>query len=390
MVVGAGPELLNVEAGSPVVVDGTRGTVYLSPQADRIEAARLELTQRADRRARAIARSMLPSVTSDGHGVQVLANVSGAAEVERALEAGAEGVGLLRTELAFLTSSDWPTEEQHKRALAPVLAALAGRPATVRVLDFGGDKTPPYLTGVAERGIALLLAHPEPFAAQLRAILASAGDAHLRILLPMVDGPEQVTEAREALAEALAASGPPTPPIGAMIETVRGVEFVDAIAAEGDFLSIGTNDLTHSVLRADRFSPQDARAHDPRVLRAIAAIAAAAAQAGVPLEVCGEAASDPVSAPLLVGAGVDELSVGAARVGTLRDWVRALSLAEMSELAAAAQAEQTPAGVEALVDPVRERLVLLERSDASGEVVKGSIGIGSLGAEAQGGPAPGA
>ena len=116
----------------------------------------------------------------------------------------------------------------------------------------------------------------------------------------------------------------------------------------------------------------------------------AAAQAEVPLEVCGEAASDPVSAPLLVGAGVDELSVGAARVGTLRDWVRALSFAETSELAAAAQAEQTPAGVEALVDPVRERLALLERSDANGEIVEGSIGIGSLGAEAQGGPAPGA
>ena len=372
MVVGAGEQLLGVPAGSPVVVDGTSGTVYLAPDAARVRTAQAELSRAAERRARAIASRELPAVTLDGREVCVLANVSGTAELEVALEAGAEGVGLLRTELAFLTADRWPTEEEHTRALAPVLSLLSGRLATVRVLDFGGDKTPPFLTGVSERGIGLLLGHPEALASQLRAILATSGDAGVRVLIPMVDRVEQLRAVREALADATGSQqgGLSAPPVGAMIETVSGVESSAAIAAEADFLSIGTNDLTHAVLRADRFSPQGAQAHDPRVLRAIATVAEAAAAARVPLEVCGEAASDPISAPLLIGAGVDELSVGAARVGTLREWVRALDFAEMREMAAQAQVRATAGAVVDLVAPVRERLLLRERAEADGEVVE--------------------
>jgi phosphoenolpyruvate-protein kinase (PTS system EI component) len=175
-----------------------------------------------------------------------------------------------------------------------------------------------------------------------------------------------------------------------MIETSEGVDAAEAIAAEADFLSIGTNDLMHSVLNTDRFSPQTACAHDPRVLRAIAAVVAAAEGARIPLEVCGEAASDPVSAPLLIGARVDELSVGAARVGTVREWVRSLEFAELSELEIRARRLETRAQVETLLVGVCDRLSLLERADADAEVLKGPIGVGAVGAEAQGRAAPGA
>ena len=257
MVIGVGGDLLSVTSGTDVVVDGNTGAAFLEPKAERCEAARLELGRRADRRARAIASRDLPSVTTDGHSVRVLANVSGAAELDVALGAGAEGVGLLRTELAFLEAPDWPTEAEHRAALTPIFEKLDGRQATVRVLDFGGDKTPPFLSGVSERGIELLLGHRDHLAAQLRAILASAGSSDLRILFPMVARVDQVEHARLAILEALEdVPGARRPGIGAMIETSAGVDAVGEIASEVDFLSIGTNDLTHSILNADRFSPQ--------------------------------------------------------------------------------------------------------------------------------------
>jgi phosphoenolpyruvate-protein kinase (PTS system EI component) len=384
MVVGVGDELLTLAPGDAVVVDGSSGIAFASPGAERVEAASLELSRRADRRARVIASRGLPSVTTDGHYVRVLANVSGAAELEAALEAGAEGVGLLRTELAFLEAPEWPSEAEHRNALAPILRHLDGRTATVRVLDFGGDKTPPFLAGVEERGIELLLQHPGHLAAQLRAIVASAGGSELRVLFPMVASVDQINLARKAVLDAVGAvPGAVRPLIGAMIETSEGVEAVRSIASEADFLSIGTNDLTHSVLDSDRFAPQAARTHDPRVLRAIATVVRAAKEAEVPIEICGEAASDPVAAPLLIGSGVDEVSVGAARVGSVRRWIRSLSFESVSDLEESARHLETATGVEALVADVSERLSLDERADADGEILERPVGVGAAGAEAQ-------
>jgi phosphoenolpyruvate-protein kinase (PTS system EI component) len=385
MVVGVGEDLLSVARGSEVVVDGSDGAVFLSPDPARVEAARLDRDRREGRRAAAIAARDLPAVTEDGRRVSVLANVSGVVELDAALEAGAEGVGLLRTELAFLTATAWPSEEAHRATLGPVLAGLRGRPATVRVLDFGGDKTPPFLAGVEQRGIALLLGHPAALAAQLRGILAVADGAMLRILLPMVETVAQVALARRAIVDAVeAVPGAARPRLGAMIETRAGVGAARAIAAEVDFLSIGTNDLTHSVLDADRFSPQVVRAYNPRVLRAIAVVVDAGRRAAIPVEVCGEAGSDPTSAPLLIGAGVDEISVGAARVGAVRQWVRTLSFAELSRLEVAARRLETVAQVEALLAPISDRLSLLERADANGQILDRPVGVGPAGAEMQG------
>jgi phosphoenolpyruvate-protein kinase (PTS system EI component) len=267
-----------------------------------------------------------PALTRDGRRITVLVNAASAAELEAGLRAGAEGIGLLRTELPFLDAAEWPSERQHSEALRPILDRLpTDQSAVIRVLDIGPDKSPPFSVGLPGRGLALLLAHEAPFLAQLRAILACARDHQVRLLLPMVDSAGQLQAARALLDEA-GDSG--AIPVGAMIETAAAVQDAHAIAAEADFLSIGTNDLTASVLGVDRFATTSAGTHDPRVLRAIADTLAAAQDAGIPVEVCGEAASEELIVPLLIGLGVRELSVGAARVATVRSWIKQLGLGD--------------------------------------------------------------
>jgi phosphoenolpyruvate-protein kinase (PTS system EI component) len=329
MVTGVGQQLLAIRQGAALVLDGDAGRVFLDPPHARQAAARRATAARASARQAAIEARSKPAVTTDGRHMTVLANVASAAEVHAALEAGAEGVGLVRTELLFLDAARWPTEAEHRLALRPVLDPLAGRVATVRVLDFGGDKLPPFLASADDgsRGIALLLRHPAALEDQFAAILAEGAGCRLRIMLPMVDDVSQLLAAGELLARARARTGVETGSLGAMIETPAAVAGVTAIAARSAFLSIGTNDLTASMLGVDRFAAANARADDQRVLAAIARTVDAAHEAALTVEVCGEAAGDPVMVPLLLGLGVDELSVGAARVGELRAQIRSLSLA---------------------------------------------------------------
>jgi phosphoenolpyruvate-protein kinase (PTS system EI component) len=222
----------------------------------------------------------------------------------------------------------------------------------VRVLDFGGDKTPPFLDGTGERGLRLMLAAPDAFAAQVRAIVRAAAGSTLRILLPMVAGAVELAAARRVIDAAAADVGEGPPQVGAMIETPGAAGVAFQIAHSADFLSIGTNDLTHATLGSDRFSAAEAATHHPRVVRAIDRSARAARAAGVPLEVCGEAASDPAVLPLLVGLGVDELSVGAARVGAVRAWVRELDREACARVASEALEARSAAEVAELVAPL--------------------------------------
>jgi phosphoenolpyruvate-protein kinase (PTS system EI component) len=293
-----------------------------------------------------------------------------------ALPAGAEGIGLLRTELAFLDARDWPTEEEHRRALEGTLVPFDGATATVRLLDFGGDKTPPFLAGTDRRGIGLLLLAPHALEAQARALAAVGSHTDLRVLLPMVEDPAQV----EIVRSLFAAVADVEASFGAMVETSVAVERIDEIADASDFLSIGTNDLTHSILATDRFAPGEAAAHHPLVLSAIAAVASAAAERRRVLEVCGEAASNMVAMPLLLGLGVDELSVGAARVGSVRRWVRALDYNEVSALAQTACDLETAADVAGLMQPTAA--LLGEGADAAGESVDGGVSVVPVGRQA--------
>jgi phosphoenolpyruvate-protein kinase (PTS system EI component) len=339
MVVGLGDEALRAEGR--VIVDGDTGEVLTHPSPERVRAAEAAMAARASEHARARADRGLPAVTRDGRALRVLCNAASAAEVGAGLEAGADGAGLIRTELAFLEAPEWPAEAQHAAALRPVLEPLAGRLATVRVLDFGGDKTPPFLAGTSERGLALLLGAAEAFGAQLRAILATAAETRcdLRVLLPMVRSAGELAAARELVEWVAGQSHLPVPAVGAMIETPGAAAAAIDLTSDADFLSIGTNDLTHATLGSDRFAAVDAPTQDPAVLRNIDLSVRAAHAAGLPIEVCGEAASDPDMLPLLVGLDVDELSVGAARVGATRAWVRDLAFSDCRERARLALAE---------------------------------------------------
>jgi phosphoenolpyruvate-protein kinase (PTS system EI component) len=337
MLTGLGEEVLELSDGVPVVLDAESGSLIDRPSSQRVHLATAEMGARALAAQRAHDLRDRPAVTIDGSRITVLANVASAQELEVALRAGAEGIGLLRTELAFLDAPGWPSEQDHTDALKPILAGLGDLPAAVRVLDFGADKSPPFLTNVPERGLELLLSNPDALVAQLRAIVLAAQDHDVRILLPMVAAPEQVAHVR-ALIQTVARElgGRRIPPLGSMIETPNAAQCAAEIASGCEFLSIGTNDLTAATLGADRFAVNTARAHHPRVLRSIARSVTAAHEAGIPIEVCGEAASDPVMLPLLVGLGVDELSVAAAHVGEVRDWIRHLDAAESAGLARSA------------------------------------------------------
>jgi phosphoenolpyruvate-protein kinase (PTS system EI component) len=315
MVVALGDAARGLD-GVELVLDGDGGTVLAAPGPGSLARARAAVSRREHALLELAAGRQLAAVTRDGRTVRLLCNAASVAEVSAGLEAGAEGAGLIRTELAFLDAPDWPSEEEHLGALAPVLGALAGRVATVRTLDFGEDKTPPFLQADGLRGVALTLAHPDALAAQLRAIVRAGRETELRVLLPLVESPEQVRAVRSLL---------PSVQLGAMVETPAGAARAAELAAECDFLSIGTNDLVQYTLGVDRqgaaASPR-AVAH-PSVLRHIEAVCAAAADAGIPVEVCGEAAGEPELVPLLVGRGVSELSVAPVRLDAVRAAVRA-------------------------------------------------------------------
>ncbi len=320
MVVGLGAGLLEIADGEEVIVDGDRGVVVRGPDAERVALARADAEGRRVAREVAVARRLEPAQTRDGHRVRVLANASTVAELHEATAQGAEGVGLLRSELLFLEATAWPTFEQQVNFLEPVLRDLRGQTATVRLFDFGGDKTPPFLRGSTARGIDLLLDFPDRLREHVAAIVAAGRGSELRILVPMVTDVHQMEQVRGLLRGDLAQ-------LGAMIETPEAAAAAPEISAVADFLSLGTNDLTQLVLGLDREQSKTAPVLDVRVLRLIAATTRAAREARIPVDVCGEAASDPQAMRVLVGLGVDELSVAAARVGLVRQWVREVSYA---------------------------------------------------------------
>jgi phosphoenolpyruvate-protein phosphotransferase len=367
LVTGAGSGAAEIPDGEEVAIDADRGIVVRAPRAETLTRMARRIERRAEEERRALLERDEPSVTLDGRPVRLLANAGTAVEVDAALEAGAEGIGLLRTELGFLEAAAWPTEEQQRRVLQPMIAPLANRIATVRTFDFGGDKTPPFLRGsgvesmLGPRGIRLTLSDRDRIVPQLRALLRVAGDAVLRILLPMVTEPAEVEAVRDLvlLARADVAPEAPEPLVGAMIEVPAAALNAHAIARVCDFLSIGTNDLVQYTLAADRENAgvaERAVAYHPAVLRLVARSVTAAHSVGIPCDVCGEAAGDRQTLPLFVGLGVDELSVSPARLAPTRRMIRELSFqraraAAATALAAATPAEAAAAAADALSGP---------------------------------------
>jgi phosphoenolpyruvate-protein kinase (PTS system EI component) len=303
--------------------------------------------------------STAPARTADGREIVLLCNVASAAETRRGLAAGAAGVGLLRTEIPFAQALAWPTVAEHRAALAPVLGLLAGKPATVRLLDFSGDKIPPFLRGDTpssgqEGGLTALLTHPGALASQLRAVLETGRDTQLAVLIPMVRSLGEIATVREALAGAASALGCGPPRLGIMVELQSTAADAQTFAAAVDFFSIGTNDLTGDVLGLGRLDPSagPALAAHPRVLTLIERVADAARQAGIAVSVCGDSAADARVLPLLIGAGIGTLSVPAARVPRVRSWLARLDTAACAELVARASQATTAEQVWDLVPPL--------------------------------------
>jgi phosphoenolpyruvate-protein kinase (PTS system EI component) len=340
MITGASPDVLSLAPGQAAVLDGTTGELLVGAHemADAAQAAD------ADRASAAViagdrAKPDGPARTSDGRQIMVLCNVASAVETRRGLAAGADGVGLLRTELPYVQVSDWPTLEQDRAQLGPILELLAGKTATVRVLDFSGDKIPPFLatSGVslpAGAGLAALLKHPSALADQLRAMLETGRNARLAVLIPMVSSLREVSRVREVLTETAAELDVEVPPLGIMVELESTAKNAAVFASAVDFFSIGTNDLTGDVLGLGRRDPAagPGLAAHPRVLALVKGVAKAGREAGITVSVCGDAAADPRVLPLLIGAGVKTVSVPAARVATVRSDISKLNFLSCKQL----------------------------------------------------------
>ena len=349
LVAGVAPEVLDLPESTMVLVDADAGLVVADPAEDEIAGAARAAARDRVRRAVLAAERDLPHVTADGRPFTISCNVATDIEVRTGRTSGAAGIGLLRTELPFLEFERWPTEADHRRALRPILAEAAGWPVTLRLLDFANDKIPPFLHG-ASAGLDALLNHPEALRAQLRAAVQAGRDTGLRIMVPMVTCPDQVRTVRAAV-EAISADALP---VGAMVETLEAVAGIDALCEVCDFLSIGTNDLTAQALELDRRDPRalpELTAH-PRVLRLIGQVVSAADRTGVAVSVCGDSGAHPTTLPLLVGAGVRQVSVACARIDEVRYRMRRLRVAECAELFAEAL---TLAGPEEVHELVRRR-----------------------------------
>ena len=296
-----------------------------------------------------------PVLTADGAQVTVLCNVASAAETRRGLAAGAAGVGLLRTEIPYTQARAWPTAARQRAQLEPILGLLAGRTATVRLLDFSGDKIPPFLLDTrSPAGLAALLAHPTALADQLSAILDVGRGTDLSVLIPMVSSLAEVSRVRDLLDRTATAMGRRLPRLGIMVELRVSAAAAEEFATAVDFFSIGTNDLTSDVLGIGRDDPAagPALAAHPRVLELIGHVAAAGRKAGLPVSVCGDSAADPRALPLLIGAGVRTLSVPAAQVPRVRSWLPRLDSAACAELTARAVRASTAAEVWEMVPPL--------------------------------------
>ncbi len=328
---------------SRVVLDGTLGFLRTSPDERQVEQARARIAAHAAQRELDAAAAVGPGRTHDGHHVEVVANIRSLDDARQALAAGAEGVGLLRSEFLFLGRESAPTEDEQAEAYTAIAELLGKeRPLIIRTLDVGGDKPLPYLPLPKEenpflglRGIRVSLAYPEMFRAQLRAVLRAAPSGKVHLMFPMISSLEEIRAAKQILAEEQR-SIQRAVKVGVMIEVPSAAVIVELLAREVDFFSIGTNDLTQYTLATDRGHAKLARNADalsPAVLRLIAMTVEGAHEYGKWVGVCGGIASDPLAVPLLVGLGVDELSVSVPAIVPVKAALSRWRLHECADLA---------------------------------------------------------
>lgn len=364
--VGVGPAVLHQREGCLVILDGNRGMLYIEPSSATLKSALIERTELEAAREEEMLSRYQPAILTDGRRVGVVANISRVAEAEHAVNAGAEGVGLLRTEFLFLNRAAPPDEEEQYQAYREMVRALNGLPLIIRTLDIGGDKNVPYLHLTPEqnpflgvRGIRLCLARPDLFRPQLRAIYRAVREGPVKIMFPMIATLEELQAAKTLAEEARREVGSEPVEVGMMVEVPSAVLMADEFAPELDFFSIGTNDLAQYTFAMDRGHPVLGKQADglhPAVLRLVDQTVCAAGAAGKWVGVCGGIAGDPLGAAILTGLGVAELSVSIPSVAAVKAALRRLSFEETQALARRALACRTAAEVRALLPGVSPRV----------------------------------
>ena len=364
-VVGLGPKIMTIADGTSLVVDGQGGKVLTAPTPAMLD----DYTQRLKdwRLARDIARSVgaAPAVMKDGTAIEVVANIGSTEDARVALDNGAEGVGLLRTEFLFLDRRDAPGEEEQFDAYQTIAEVMGERPVVVRTLDVGGDKPLAYLDlgreenpFLGQRAIRLCLNRPDIFKTQLRAILRATPRHNLKIMFPMIADITEVRRARVLLNEARAELEAERVPlatrvdVGIMVEIPAAAILAHALAPEVDFFSIGTNDLTQYSLAAERGNRAVAHLQDalhPAVLIQIRQTVQAASAHGKWVGVCGELAGDPAAIPILIGLGVKELSMASGSIPKAKQIIRDLNMKDAQAMATQALLLDTAEAVRKLM-----------------------------------------
>jgi phosphocarrier protein FPr len=371
-VVGLGDTILQIPEQTPLALDGDAGVVEIDPPPDVIQAYQQRREQRAARLAAAMADREAAAITKDGHRVEVVANIGDVVSAQEAIEFGAEGVGLLRTEFLYLDRATVPDEEEQYRAYRAIADVMEQRPLIIRTLDVGGDKPLPYIDLESEmnpflgvRAIRLSLRRPELFQPQLRAILRAGEGHNVKVMFPLIATYDEVAQARRALQQAqedLTREGIPHAAdveVGIMVETPASALEADNIAPLIDFFSIGSNDLTQYTLACDRGNEQLGtlfQALDPAVLRLIGRVIDAAHAAGKWAGLCGELAGRRRAIPVLLGLGLDEFSMTPRAIPEAKQIIRSLTLTEAQEIAQQALSLATVGKVHAYLDSVLEQL----------------------------------
>jgi phosphotransferase system enzyme I (PtsI) len=368
-VVSVGGIVASVAEGDMIVLDGDTGEIDIRPSRASVAAAGRRLAALRERAARQDTQKDLPAMTRDGKRVPVFANIGAPDEAVKARELGAEGIGLFRTEFLFMSCENIPGVEEQRIAYSRAAAAMGEAEMIVRTLDVGGDKPIPSVSFPDEenpflgwRGIRMCFDLPDLFETQLEALYRATADAHVSVMFPMVNSVEETRELKSIMLrvrqrlEAAGVSLGKEPALGIMIETPAAVLMAPELAREVDFFSIGTNDLTQYMLAVDRGNARIATLYDPlhpAVVRAIAETISAAHGAGKPVCMCGELAGDTFAIPLLVGLGLDTLSMAAPLIPAAKETIRSISSTEAQQLASAALGAATTGEVRRLLEQFR-------------------------------------
>ena len=357
---GTEPASLEIRDGTSVILDANKGTLRLNPAPEEVALILRAQTRAEEQRKQDLVHAREPAITRDGKRIEVVANIGGLKDAQQVTGFGGEGVGLLRSEFLFMERNSAPTEDEQFEAYKGIAQAIGStQPLIARTLDVGGDKPLAYLPipkednpFLGQRGVRVALDRPDILRAQLRAILRSSAFGKVSVMFPMISTLDELRQVKAILGEECARLGIKPIPTGIMVEVPATAVMAAQFAREADFFSIGTNDLTQYTLAMDRGHPKLAPQVDglnPGVLHLIAQTVHGAHAAGRWVGVCGGIASDPHGVPILVGLGVDELSISLPAIPAVKGQIRTLRLDECTALAEKALAAESAAEVRALI-----------------------------------------